>query len=194
MAQIFDEIDDRISAWIKAQQMFFVGTAPLAKEGSVNLSPKGLDSLLIVDSKTLAYLDFGGSGAETIAHVRENGRIVIMMCAFSGPPKIFRFHGQGEIITPLDEGFEELNAQFTVPGVGVRSIVVVHVERVSDSCGYGVPNYEFAGDRRSAANAVEKTGVATIRDKQVLNNLESIDGLPALTEAEARAYVGVEKT
>lgn len=193
MAKTYEVIDNSIRRWMKAQKMFFIGTAPLAGDGQVNLSPKGHDSLRILGEKTLAYLDFGGSGVETIAHIRENGRIVVMMCAFDGPPKIFRFHGTGEVITPLDDGFEALHQLFEMPGIGVRTIIRIHVDRISDSCGYGVPNYEFTGERRSTQNYIEKTGTQTIRKNMATNNLQSIDGLPGITEAEAGAYVGADE-
>ncbi len=193
MGKVYEVIDDSIRAWVGRQHMFFVGTAPLSEHGHVNLSPKGHDSLRILDGKTLAYLDYGGSGAETIAHVRENGRIVIMMCAFDGPPKIFRFYGDGEVVTPLDDGFEELVQLFDIPGVGVRAIIRVHVNRISDSCGYGVPNYDFKADRQSSQNATASKGTEGVREYLLEKNLTSIDGIAAITEAEARAYVGPEK-
>lgn len=192
MGKTYAVLDDSIRTWMERQQMFFVGTAPLSADGLVNLSPKGLDSLTVVDDKTLVYLDYGGSGVETIAHVRENARIVIMMCAFAGPPKIFRFHGRGEVVTPLDDDFDQLAGLFDIPGVGIRAIIRVHVDRISDSCGYGVPNYAFKEHRQSSQNWLKKKGAAAIREYQVEKNLQSIDGLAAITETEARAYVSAE--
>lgn len=193
MGKTYELIDDSIRRWMAAQKMFFIGTAPIADDGLVNLSPKGQDSLRILNEKTLAYLDFGGSGVETIAHVRENGRIVVMMCAFEGPPKIFRFHGTGEVIAPLHEDFADLHKLFDMPGIGARAIIRIHVNRISDSCGFGVPTYDFKDQRRSTRNYIEKTGIETIRENQVANNLQSIDGLAGITEAEARAYVGADE-
>src|SRR5580700_9645745 len=103
-----DKIDETLGEFIRAQQMFFVATGPLSASGHINLSPKGLDTLRILDSTTIAYLDYVGSGAETIAHLRENGRIVVMLCAFQGPPRIVRLHGRGEVIFPEDLRFDEL--------------------------------------------------------------------------------------
>src|SRR5207344_1647213 len=121
----FDGVDAKLAAWIRAQPLFFVATAP--SRGRINLSPKGpIDTLRVVDAHTIEYDDHVGSGAETIAHLRENGRIVVMLCAFQGPPRIVRVHGRGEVIASED------------PGDGVRGVIRVHVERVSDSCGYGV--------------------------------------------------------
>lgn len=189
MGKQYETIDERIRDWIGHQQMFFVGTAPSDSSGHVNLSPKGHDALRVVNDKTLAYLDYGGSGIETIAHVRQNGRIVIMMCAFEGPPKIFRFHGRGEVVTPIDEGFDELASLFDLQGLGVRAILKINVDRISDSCGYGVPLYKFENQRQSSRNWVRKQGIDAIRDYQMANNLCSIDGVPAVTEEEARSFV-----
>lgn len=189
MGDTFERIDDRIRQWMDRQQMFFVGTAPLAQDGHVNLSPKGHDALRVLDEQTLVYLDYGGSGVETIAHVRENARIVIMMCAFEGPPKIMRFHGTGEVITPIDPDFDALAGLFDLPGLGARAFIKVNVTRISDSCGYGVPNYEYLGQRQSSANWLSNKGVDKVRDYQVENNLQSLDGIGAISEEEARAYV-----
>lgn len=193
MGKTYERIDESIRTWMGRQKMFFVATAPRDDEGRINLSPKGHDALRILDENTLAYLDFGGSGVETIAHVRENGRIVLMMCAFDGPPKIYRFHGVGEVVTPLDADFGELARRFDIPGVGIRAIIRIHVNRISDSCGYGVPNFEFRSERQSMQNWVAKKGTDALRDYQVEKNLVSIDGIEAISEAEARAYVGADE-
>jgi len=190
MGKQYDAIDDSIRDWIERQRLFFVGTAPLSADGLLNLSPKGHDALRVIDGHTLAYLDYGGSGVETIAHVRENGRIVIMMCAFDGPPKIFRFYGKGEVITPLDKDFDGLAGLFDIPGVGIRAIIRIHVSRIQDSCGYGVPNYEFLGNRESSQNRAASLGTDKLREYLVEKNLQSLDGLPAISEDEARAFIG----
>lgn len=188
MGTSYTAIDGDMRRWIEKQQMFFVGTAPLAPSGSVNISPKGLDTLRVLDGQTLAFLDYGGSGVETIAHVRENGRIVIMMCAFDGPPKIFRFHGHGEIVTPLDDDFDSLAKQFPQDQPGIRSIIRVLVSRISDSCGFGVPFYDYKGQRPSIPNFIRNKGIEPIRDYLAEANVKSIDGLPGLTVREARSY------
>lgn len=189
MAKVFDEIDDHLAAWIARQQLFFTGTAPLDGDGHVNVSPKGpIGSLRVLGPRTLAYLDIVGSGSETIAHVRENGRIVIMLCAFSGPPRIVRIHGRGEIITPEDARFEELLARSQFEGPqhdeARRAIVVVEATRISDSCGYGVPLMSFEGHREHgdlwAAKKLRTGGPDALRDYQRQKNAESIDGLPAV--------------
>ncbi len=189
MGKIFPEIDDHLSRWIAAQPMFFVGTAPLAADGHVNLSPKGpIDTLRVLDEHAVAYLDVVGSGAETLAHVRENGRIVIMLCAFQGPPRILRLHGRAEVVAAADPGFEELLARcrFAEPAVpqARRAVVVVDVERIADSCGYGVPLMTLEGLRPHhdawAAKRVRMHGVQGLIDYQREKNTVSIDGLPAL--------------
>src|SRR4051794_41141394 len=152
MARTYDEIDDHLRAWIARQPMFFVGSAPLAGDGHINVSPKGPGGTLrVLGPRRVAYLDYVGSGAETIAHIRENGRVVVMFCAFDGPPRILRLHGRGEIVLRDDPRFDELVAEhaFEDPGLeeSRRSIVVVHVDRIADSCGWGVPLMSYEGQR-----------------------------------------------
>ena len=176
-------IDDGFRAFIEAQRMFFVATAPLDGAGRVNLSPKGLDSFRILDSRTVVYLDYVGSGAETIAHLRENGRIAIMFCAFQGPPKIVRLHGRGDVLEPQDDGYAALRLLFP-PFPSGRAIVRVAVDRVSDSCGFGVPRYAFEGERPQLPEWAERKGEAGLTDYQRRKNRVSIDGLPALRWTE----------
>src|SRR6478609_8298617 len=153
MGRIYERIDDHLNKWINQQSMFFVGTAPAATDGHVNVSPKGpMGSMRILDDHTVAYLDIVGSGAETIAHIRENGRIVVMFCAFQGPPRILRLHGRGEVLPPD----HELAARFDTPQDAVRSVIRVDVERVADSCGYGVPFMQFEGKRTQYDAWVDK--------------------------------------
>ena len=189
MGKIYDGIDGHWRDWIERQALFFVGSAPLAGDGHVNVSPKGpIGSLRVLDEHTVAYLDVVGSGAETIAHVRENGRLVVMLCAFQGPPRILRLHGRGEVITPGEPRFEKLLAEFDFhePGVSEsrRAIVVVHVTRIADSCGYGVPLMEHTGEREHldawAAKKLRTNGPDALRDYEREYNTESLDGLPAL--------------
>jgi hypothetical protein len=185
---IFDGIDERLSAWIAAQPLFFVGTAPAGADGHVNVSPKGpMGSLRVLDPHTVAYLDVVGSGAETIAHLRENGRIVIMVCSFSGPPRILRMHGRGRVVTPREAEYEALLARgFDDPGgpEARRAIIVVTLTRVADSCGYGVPLMRHEGQRdhlpKWAASTLRKGGTGALTEYKRRNNLRSIDGLPAL--------------
>jgi predicted pyridoxine 5'-phosphate oxidase superfamily flavin-nucleotide-binding protein len=188
MGKTYELIDANIRQWIEKQQMFFVGTAPLGKSGSVNISPKGLDTFRIIDAQTLAYLDFGGSGVETIAHLRENGRIVIMMCAYEGPPKIYRFHGTGEVLTALDSRFEALAKHFDRSELGIRSIIRVNVTRISDSCGYGVPLYEFQQQRDISPKLIQSTKPEKLKASLKKTNQESIDGLPGVSESEIDSY------
>jgi hypothetical protein len=189
VGRTYERIDDHLRAWIARQPLFFVGTAPRGDDGHVNVSPKGpIGTLRVLDDRTVAYLDVVGSGAETIAHLRENGRIVVMLCAFDGPPRILRLHGRGEVARAGDPGFAALleRAAFDEPASpeARRAVVVVHVERISDSCGYGVPLMAFEGIRPHqdawAAKKLRTGGPGALSDYQAEKNATSIDGLPAL--------------
>ena len=189
MGRTYDGIDDHWRDWIARQPLFFVGSAPLDADGHVNVSPKGpIGSFSVLDEHTVAYLDVVGSGAETIAHIRENGRVVVMFCAFEGPPRILRLHGRGEVVPAGDPRFDELLAQggFEQPAVDEykRSIVVVHVDRIADSCGYGVPLLSYEGERphgeKWAAKKLRTGGEEALEDYQREKNTRSLDGLPAL--------------
>lgn len=185
MGQEFQEIDGRIQRWIEKQHMFFVSTAPLADDGLVNCSPKGLDGLRVMGPHQLAYADTGGSGIETVAHLKENGRIVVMLCAFDGPPKIFRFYGKGRAVEPHDDEFASLLPLFPkMPAV--RNFIVVDVTRIRDACGYGVPQYEFKRERESIGNWIESKSDDELLAYRKEKNSASLDGLPGLdTEAPA---------
>jgi hypothetical protein len=178
MGRTYDAIDQRLSAWLVAQPVFFVATAPLAADGLVNCSPKGnRDEFAVVDGRTVAYLDQTGSGVETIAHLRENRRIVLMFCAFTGPPRIVRLHGQGSVVFAGDAAFADLARWFPRPsGVGVRSIISVEVTRVADSCGYAVPLMEFEGHRPTLDEWAERKGRDGIEAYWSEKNAASIDG------------------
>jgi hypothetical protein len=189
MGKVFEGIDERLRDWIAAQTLFFVASAPLAGDGHVNVSPKGpIGTLRVLDEHTVAYLDVVGSGAETIAHVRENGRLVIMLCAFSGPPRILRLHGRGEVVAARDERFDDLieRCAFEQPSVAAarRAIVLMDVTRVADSCGYGVPLMSFERLRPHADAWAEKKvrvgGAEALLEYQREKNAASLDGLPAV--------------
>ena len=179
MGDSWETIPDDARRFIEAQHVFFVASAPSGAGGRVNLSPKGLDTLRVLDERTVAYLDFVGSGVETIAHLRDNARIVVMFCAFAGPPTIVRLHGRGEAVEPGDPRFESLAARFPREP-GVRSVILVHVERASESCGYGVPLYEYQGDRSQLGEWADRKGPDGLVAYQLERNRESLDGLPAL--------------
>jgi hypothetical protein len=168
MGKVYDGIDGKLAAWIGRQRLFFVATAP-DDGGHVNVSPKGpIGSFRIVDERTVEYDDHVGSGAETIAHLRDNGRICVMFCAFEGPPRIVRLHGRGELAAGSD------------PADGVRGTIRVHVDRISDSCGYGVPLMEYAGERPQRDAWLANKGSDGLRAYVAEKNAVSIDGLPAL--------------
>lgn len=179
MGKTYDCITDSIAEFIHDQQMFFVATAPLADDGRVNLSPKGLDAFWIQDEQTVVYADMIGSGIETVAHLNENGRIVIMFCAFEGAPKIVRLHGRGEVVEPTHQDYDLIASQFT-NYTGLRCFIRIHCDRVSDSCGWGVPLYEFKGQRRQLTDWAEQKGMQSLEQYVGQNNSESIDGLPGL--------------
>ncbi len=181
MGKVRTEIDEALAKLIQNQHVFFVATAPLSGEGNLNLSPKGLDSFRILGPRTVAYLDLIGSGVETIAHLKENGRIVMMFCAFEGPPKIVRLHGRGRVVEPQSSEFSSLVTQFP-EYESMRAIIVVDVTRVSDSCGFGVPLLKFEGDRNQLFAWAQRKGAEGLRVYKQEKNRRSIDGLTGLAE------------
>ena len=179
MGKLYDELTPKLVEFIEAQKMFFVGTAPLDGDGHVNISPKGMDSLRVLDSRTVAYLDVTGSGVETLSHVKENGRLVIMFCAFDGKPLTLRLHGKAEVLEVDHSEFESLQAQFPeLPGI--RSIIRLNALRIADSCGWTVPLYEYTGTRDYYDNYADKLGEEGMRQGQLAANMHSIDGLRGL--------------
>jgi hypothetical protein len=183
MARTYDDVNPELTRWIEQQHVFFVATAPLAAHGHVNCSPKGMRSFRVLGPRTVAYIDLTGSGAETIAHLKDNGRIVFMLCAFDGPPRIVRLHGRGTVLEPGTPAFDELEASF--PSYeGTRAIIAATIDRVSDSCGYSVPRMDFAGDRDALVKWAAKKGANGLLRYRRDKNAHSIDGLPALTPAD----------
>ncbi len=188
MGKEFQQIDEHIQRWIEKQHLFFVATAPLADDGLVNVSPKGLGGLRVLGPRQIAYADTGGSGIETVAHLKENGRIVIMLCAFDGPPKIIRFYGTGRAVEPHDDQFGSLVPLFpSMPAI--RNFIVVDVERIRDACGYGVPLYEFKGERESLGSFVASKSRDEMLEYRKEKNAVSLDGMPGL---DLDAIVGPE--
>jgi Pyridoxamine 5'-phosphate oxidase len=181
MGKIRSEIDDDIRRFIEVQKVFFVASSPLNAEGHINLSPKGLDTLRILTPARVAYLDFNGSGVETIAHLKENGRITLMFCAFQGTPDIVRLYGHGRAVEPQEPEFSALLSSFP-PFENVRSIIAIEVTRVVDSCGYGVPLFEYAGERTQLQAWGRKQGVEGLKAYRARKNRQSIDGLPGITD------------
>ena len=182
MGRVLERLDERAIQFIGAQKMFFVATAPSGDAGLLNLSPKGLDTFAVLDDSTVAYLDLVGSGIETVAHLRQNGRIVVMFCAFEGPPNIMRIHGRGSVVEPGDVEWDELCGRFPeMPGA--RTIIRVHVERVADTCGFAVPLYDYKGDRSTLLDWVEKKSPEAVEQYKAEKNVQSLDGLPGLRRA-----------
>jgi hypothetical protein len=187
MGKTYERIDGRLRTFIEQQPLFFTATAPLAGDGTVNLSPKGLKgSFVVVDENTVAYLDFAGSNAETIAHLRENGRITLMWCAFQGPPNIVRVHGRGEPVFRDDPRFPELLAHFPdidATAHGLRAIILVTAERVRDSCGYAVPFMSYDEDRdlhakRFAREDDDSLNAYFAKKEHVASSIDGLPGLP----------------
>jgi hypothetical protein len=173
-----DYIDTATAEWINAQLMFFVATAP-ESGGRVNVSPKGFDSLRILNEREIAYLDLTGSGAETIAHIRENGRITVMWNAFEGAARILRVYGEGHVHLPGTDRFDGLVALFDERR-GIRSVITVDLERVQDSCGFGVPKMAFVESRTGLDSWVRRRSDDEIAEYWQQKNSTSIDGLPAI--------------
>lgn len=179
MASYYKNIPDHLATWIEDQPMFFVATAPSGNDGHLNLSPKGLDTFRILDSETVAYLDLVGSGAETIAHLRQNGRIVVMFCGFDRPRRILRIWGEGRACYPGMPEHSRLAASFPqIPGS--RSIIRVDVRKVGTSCGGGVPLMEMVSQRDFLPVWAEKKGPEAMWEYQKKHNTQSLDGLPAM--------------
>jgi hypothetical protein len=183
VGKLFAEVDDDLRAFIARQHVFFVATAPLAAEGHVNLSPKGLDTFRVLGPTRVAYLDLTGRGVETIAHLRENGRITLMFCAFEGRPRIVRLYGRGRTVEPTDAEWPAVAEGFPAMA-GVRAVIVLDVDRIADTCGFAVPLYEYVGDRQQLVEWADKKGAEGLRSYQAQKNRTSIDGLPGLPSAE----------
>lgn len=180
MGKTYESITPDQQEWIQKQKIFFVGTAPLAATGHVNISPKGLDTFRILSPLHVAYQDLTGSGIETISHIQENKRIVIMFCAFEGPPKIFRLYGAAEAILPEHKEFHEYENLFP-PHPGTRAFISINVTRIQDSCGYAVPLYDFKDDRDVLTKWTLTKGDNGLTEYHQLKNSHSIDGLKGLS-------------
>jgi hypothetical protein len=178
---VHEAIGSALAEWISGQRMFFVATAPLAADGLINCSPKGMDSFRILGPREVAYVDLTGSGVETIAHLRENGRIVFMFCGFEGAPQIVRLHGYGRVVLPGDARHELLRHQFP-DYPGARAVISATIDRISDSCGYAVPRYDFVEQRDTLVRWSKKRGVEGLREYRHDKNTRSIAGLAGITD------------
>jgi hypothetical protein len=179
MAKVFDEIDAALAAWITEQPMWFVATAPLEADGRINVSPRGHDSFAVLGPHRVGWVDYTGSGVETIAHLRQNGRICVMFCSFGRRPRVVRLHGRGSVALPGDPRFDEVVAR-TPEHPSTRAVVTVEVERISDSCGYGVPVMDLVGERDLLRLSAQKRGPDGLAAYRAERNAASIDGLPGL--------------
>jgi hypothetical protein len=182
MGKVHPAIDDRLREFVERQPVFFVATAPSGDEGHVNLSPKGLaDTFVVVDEHTVAYLDLTASGAETIAHVRQNGRITLMFCSFEQTPNIVRLHGRGRVVSRYDDDFADWARRFP-DNPAARAVIVVDLERVSDSCGYSLPLMRLESERDLLTPNMERRGPEGIVSYRQEKNRRSIDGLTAFDD------------
>ncbi len=181
--KLHSEISAKWADWIAEQRLFFVGTAPLSRSGHVNISPKGGDSFRVLGPLEVAYQDYTGSGAETMAHLRENQRIVIMFCSFEGPPNILRLHGEGSALRPGQAEYERLASSFA-EHLGTRAIVRVKVTRIASSCGYAVPFFDYGGPRDTLDRWTEKKGPEGLSEYRRAKNQRSIDGLVSFESVE----------
>lgn len=184
MGSVYSELNDKLRALIAEQHLFFVATAPLGAEQHLNLSPKGLESFVVLDGQTVAYLDLVGSGIETVSHLRENGRIILMFCTFTGAAKIVRLYGRGRVVEPQDAEWNALASRFPTYS-GARSVIVVELERIADSCGWGVPLYEYVGERTQLVDYCDTKGPEKLEEYKAKNNGQGIDGLPGLRSITA---------
>lgn len=182
MSKSYERLEDKHVAFIGAQKMFFVATAPSANDGHINVSPKGYDSLRIVNDRCVEWVDLGGSGIETQAHLQENGRITLMFCAFDGAANILRIYGRGSAIDFDHPEFATALAAFPQYD-RARAVIRIEITRVSDSCGWGVPFYEFKGEREQLRRWADNKPLDEWRERRYASNAESIDGLPGLSGA-----------
>jgi len=177
MGRFYNDIQEQHKAFIEKQKMFFVATAPLGRDTHINLSPKGIDSFRVLSPGTVAYMDIVGSGNETSAHIKENGRITVMFCAFDGPPNILRLYGKGYTVLPNEVEWEELASHFALQ-LATRQIIVIDVHQVQTSCGFSVPLYDYTGERDHAQKWAEAKGADGLEAYKAEKNRISLDGLP----------------
>lgn len=175
MAVKFDSINKAHKEFIEKQKMFFIGSA--GAEGFINVSPKGMDTLKIIDENTVVWLNHTGSGNETSAHVQENGRMTIMFNSFDKAPMILKLYGKAKVIHDKDESWEEISSYFNT-FVGARQFFEMHVELVLTSCGFGVPQYKYIGERNKLQKWAQKKGREGMKAFWVENNIETLDGVP----------------
>ena len=182
MGKVYEQIDDRLSAWIAEQPMFFVATAPLSAEGHVNVSPRGHDTLSVLGPHRIGWIDYTGSGVETIGHLQENCRICVMFCAFTNRPRIVRIHGRGRVAYQGDSEFVDLVSRHPAHP-STRAAIIVDVTRISDACGFGVPVMALVGERDLLAAFADKRGPDGMAEYRAERNAVTIDGMPGIPRA-----------
>ena len=178
MGKLYESIAPEHEAFIRQQSIFFVASAPVAADGHVNVSPKGLDTFRVLDPHSVMYLDLTGSGNETAAHLDQNGRLTLMFCAFEGSPKILRLYCRGRVVTRASAEWAERIAAFpAIPGV--RQVIVADVYEVQTSCGFGVPLLSVVGARDQLTRWAEAKGGDALVEYRRTRNATSLDGLPS---------------
>ncbi len=177
MGKVFDQIDGRLQDWIDAQPMWFVATAPLSADGHVNVSPRGHDSFSVLGPRRVGWVDYTGSGVETVAHIRENGRVCLMFCSVDARPRILRLHGIGAVHLPGESVFADVAARHPA-NPSTRAVITVDVSRISDSCGWGVPIMDVVEERDLIRRHADTKGPDGMRRYRAERNATSIDGLP----------------
>ncbi len=187
MGKIYPEIDDALETWIGGQPLFFVATAPLDAAGLVNVSPRGHDTFSVLGPRRVGWVDYTGSGIETVAHLQENGRICVMFASFDHRPRIVRLHGHGQVRQPGHPDYADVTSRHPVHP-GTRAVIVVDVERISDSCGFGVPVMELVSERDLLRLSAQKKGTEQMAAYRAEKNASSIDGLPGLPDASASSF------
>jgi hypothetical protein len=176
MGKFFNGISEAHAEFIRSQHIFFVATAPLTKDGRINLSPKGLDCFRVLGENEVGYMDLISSGNETSAHTLENGRITFMLCSFDGDPRIMRLYGKGRAVLPGSEEWDEYARHFTIYP-STRQLIIAEIDLVQTSCGFGVPLFEYAGERDLHFKWAEKKGDEGLKEYIRDHNLNSLDGL-----------------
>ena len=183
MGKLYPGIDPELADWLMGQPLWFVGTAPLAADGHVNVSPRGHDSFSVLGPHRVGWVDFTGSGIETMAHLRENSRICLMFCSYDRRPRIVRLHGRGTVALPGEPVYQDVVERHP-PHPSTRAVVVVDVDRISDSCGYGVPVMTVEQERNLLRLGADKRGLEGLARYRAEHNV-SIDGLPGLPGVDA---------
>lgn len=183
MSVFYDALNDKLIAMMREQKIFFVASAP--RDGHINLSPKGMETFLVLDQNHVAFMNFIGSGNETAAHLLENGRLTIMFCSFEKTPMILRLYGQGHVVYPGAADWQQWEQRFAGAQPGQRQVITLEVRKVQTSCGFAVPHYAYQGERNALREWGRKKGFSGVREYALERNQRSLDGLDTGLSAES---------